>query len=91
MSDKLVAGLVTAAVVGPICSVCILGPTFIFSWVSGLFAGLSPVVATGLAFIAVILAYGLLTRRKQYRRKQYSGSPICRESDLPLGDGQADR
>ncbi len=86
MSDKLVAGLVTAAAVGPICAVCILGPTFIFSWVSGFFAGLSPVVATGLAIIAVILAYGLLTRRK--RR---SGSPSCREGDLPLGGGQADR
>ena len=67
MRDKLVAGLVTAAAVGPICAVCILGPTFVFSWVSGLFSGLSPVAATGLAIIAVILAYGLL-RRRQARR-----------------------
>ncbi len=64
MSDKIVAGLVTAAAVGPICAVCILGPTFVFSWVSGFFAGLSPVVATGLAIIAAILVYGLLRWRR---------------------------
>ena len=67
MSDKLVAGLVTAAAVGPICAVCILGPTFVFSWVSGIFSGLGPVVATGLAIIAVILTYGLLRRRRARR------------------------
>ena len=67
MSDKLVAGLAAAAAVGPICAVCILGPTFVFSWVSGFFSGLSPVLATGLAIIAVILAYGLLQRRKARR------------------------
>ncbi len=67
MSDKLVAGLVTAAAVGPICAVCILGPTFAFSWVSGLFAGLSPVGAAGVAIFVPILGYGLLKRRKARR------------------------
>ena len=68
MSDKLVAGLVTAAVVGPICSLCILGPMFIFSWATGWFAGLSPVVAGGLAIMAAIGAYGFAKRRKLARQ-----------------------
>ncbi len=67
MSDKLVAGLATAAAVGPVCAVCILGPTAAFSWISALLAGLSPVGAAGLAVIAASLGYGLLRRRKARR------------------------
>lgn len=77
MSDKLVTGLVTAAAVGPICAVCFLGPTFVFSWVSGFFAGLSPVIATGLAIIAVILVYGLLRRRKAGTTDGRPGATPC--------------
>ena len=67
MSDKPVAMLVTAAIVAPICALCVLGPAFLFSWVAGLFGGLGPVTATGLAIVAAILVYGLAKRRKERR------------------------
>ena len=55
MSDKPVAMLVTAAVVAPICALCVVGPAFLFSWLGGLVGGLDPVVATGLAIVGAIL------------------------------------
>ena len=75
MSDKLVAGLVTAAVVGPLCSLCILGPTFIFSWATGWLAGLGQVVAGGLAIMAAILVYGLNKRRRLGRQDASADQP----------------
>ena len=65
MSDKPVAMLVAAAVVAPICALCVLGPAFLFSWVAGLVGGLGPVTATGLAIVAAILVYGFAKRRKE--------------------------
>ena len=67
MNDKPVTMLVTAAVVAPICAVCILGPAFLGSAVAGVFAwfgGFDPVTALGLAVIGAILAYGFFCRRR---------------------------
>lgn len=68
MNDKLVAGLVTAVVIAPICAVCILGLAFLGSMFAGAFgwiAGLSSVATAGLAIVGAILVYGLLKRRKE--------------------------
>ena len=65
MDDKPIALLVTAAVVAPICALCILGPAVLGSAVAGAFAwfgGFDPVAATGLAVIFAILAYGFFRR-----------------------------
>lgn len=86
MKDTWVAFLVTSAVVAPICSVCVLGPTFLFSWLGGWFSGLSPLMTTGLSIIAAILVYGFLKRRQ---------ARICpginRENASPFARIDADR
>ncbi len=67
MSDKLLAGIVAAAVISPICAVCILGPAAIGSLVAGTFGwigGFGP-----LATIALMIATGALIYR-HYLRKQ---------------------
>ncbi len=67
MSDKPIAGLVTAAVVAPICVLCVLGPALLGSalaWLTGWFSGFSAVATTTLAIAAAILAYGYFQRRK---------------------------
>ena len=70
MDDKPIAMLVTAAVVAPICVLCILGPAILGSAVGGVFAwfaGFDPVVALGLAVIGAILAYGYNRGRRDRR------------------------
>lgn len=63
MSDKPVAMLVTAAIIAPICSICILGPVVVFSWAGGLFSGLDPVLTTVVAIVVATLAMALFKRR----------------------------
>ncbi len=70
MGDKPIAMLVAAAVVAPICALCILGPVVLGSAVAGVFAwfgGFDPVAALGLAVIGAILAYGFFRRRRDPR------------------------
>ena len=70
MSEKLVAGLVTAAVVAPLCAVCILGPAVlasIFAGITGWLGGFDPVVTTGLVLAAGIAVYGIVRRRRAQR------------------------
>ena len=65
MDDKPIALLVTAAVVAPICALCILGPAILGSavgWVSAWFGSFDPVAALGLAVIGAILEYGFFYR-----------------------------
>ncbi len=67
MNDKPIAMLVTAAVVAPICALCILGPVVFGSAVAGVFswfAGFDPVAVLALAVIGAILAYGFFSRRR---------------------------
>ncbi len=71
MNDKPIAMLVTAAVVAPICALCILGPAVLGSAVAGAFAwfaGFDPVAVLALAVIGAILAYGFFRRRRDPRR-----------------------
>ncbi len=70
MNDKPIAILVTAAVVAPICALCILGPAVLGSAVAGVFAwfaGFDPVAVLALAVIGAILAYGFFSRRRNHR------------------------
>ncbi len=67
MSDKPIAGLVIAAVVAPLCVLCVLGPVILASGVAGAWgwlSGLGPVAVLGLVVLVAALAYGLLRRRK---------------------------
>ncbi len=68
MDDKPIAMLVAAAVVAPLCALCILGPVVLGSAVAGVFAwfgGFDPVAALGLAVIGAILAYAVVKRIKK--------------------------
>ncbi len=70
MADKPIAMLVAAAVVAPICALCILGPVVLGSAMAGMFAwfgGFDPVAALGLAVVGAILAYGFFRRRRDRR------------------------
>jgi len=69
MGEKLVAGIVTAAAIAPVCAVCILGPAAIGSLFAGAFGwlgGFGP-----LATIAFMIAAGagILVARDFSRRK----------------------
>lgn len=75
MSDKPIGMLVTAFVIAPICSVCVLGPAFLFSWLGGLFVGINPVLATALAIVAAIVVFGLVKRRKAHGEKRRLHAP----------------
>lgn len=65
MSDKPAAYLVTTAVVAPICSLCILGPLFIFPWLGRLFGSIDPLIATGATIFAMLVAYRFFKRRRE--------------------------
>ncbi len=67
MSDKPIAGLVIAAVVAPLCVLCVLGPVILASGVAGAWgwlSGLGPAVILVFVVLFAALAYGLLRRRK---------------------------
>jgi hypothetical protein len=70
VGEKLIAGLVAAAVVAPVCAVCILGPAVlasIFAGITGWLGGFDPVVTTGLVLVAGIAVYGIVRRRRAQR------------------------
>ncbi len=67
MSDKLMAGLVAAAAVAPICAVCVLGPAAVgsmFVGVLGWLGGAGPVLTIGLMAVGGALVYRTARRRK---------------------------
>ncbi len=81
MSEKLLAGLVTAVAVGPICVLCILGPAFFGSLLAGAlgwFGWLDPMLATGVMIIGAIVVFGLARKwnaRARHSRSSVSGEP----------------
>ena len=67
MSDKLMAGLVTAVVIAPVCVACALGPAVLASFFGGMFgwmAGLDPIPVIGLTIIAGIAVHSLVRRKR---------------------------
>jgi hypothetical protein len=70
MSDKPIAGLVTAVAIAPLLVVCCLGPAVVASALAGIaawFSGANAVTVTGLAILAAMLAYGSVRWRKARR------------------------
>jgi hypothetical protein len=68
MSEKLAVGLLTAAIVLPLCAVCILGPVIvgsIFAGIAGWLGGFGPVAVTGLSLVTGIAVYAAVRRRKE--------------------------
>jgi hypothetical protein len=67
MSEKLVAGIVTAVAITPICAVCILGPAAIGLLFAGAFGWLGGF--NSLATLALMIAAGALVYRHFLRRR----------------------
>ncbi|RCK45988.1 hypothetical protein TH25_17340 [Thalassospira profundimaris] len=67
MNEKLLAGLVAALAIAPLCAVCILGPAVIASIFTGIAAGLGGfdvVVTVGLALVAGVAAVAIVRNRR---------------------------
>ncbi len=78
MSEKLLAGLTTAAVIAPLCALCVLGPAVLGSLLAGAFGwfgGLGPGVTVGGAIIAAILIYRLVRRSKRRTDQHREAAP----------------
>ena len=69
MSEKFVAGIVTAAAIAPICAVCILGPAVIGSLFAGAFGWLGDFGPLGTIALMIAAAAGVLVTRHFYRRR----------------------
>ena len=79
MAEKLLAGVVAAVAVVPICAVCILGPAVIGSMFAALFAwsgGLGPVLATTLAIGVGIVTLGVFRRRSVRAGQRAPGGSV---------------
>ena len=78
MSEKLLFGLTTAALIAPLCAVCVLGPAVLGSLLAGAFGwlgGLSPGVTVGGAIIAATLIYRLVRRSKRRTDQRGEAAP----------------
>lgn len=70
MNEKLLAGLVAAVAIAPLCAVCILGPAVIVSLFTGIaawFSGFDAVVTAGLALVAGIAVLAIVRKRRSLR------------------------
>lgn len=100
MSDKFVAGIVTVAVISPICSVCILGPAAIgslFAGALGWLGGFGQLTTLALMAAAGGLVYRHFLRRGVREQTIHgetseSGSlaRITNVGRSPVPDGQRD-
>ena len=71
--EKLVAGFVTAAVISPICALCILGPAAIGSLLAGTLGwlgGFGPLATMALMVAAGALVYRHFLRKRMRRRSE---------------------
>ena len=59
MGQKTIAFLVAAAVVAPVCAVCILGPIFLGSAIAGIAGWFSGLNTLGTAGLAIFVGGGL--------------------------------
>ena len=79
--DKLVAGLVTFAVVLPICAVCVLGPAAIGAMLIGVVAWLGG--AGGVFTISLTIVAGLLIYRTMRRSRARPDDPAPGSASEP--------
>lgn len=67
MSEKLLAGLVAAVAIAPLCAVCVLGPAVIASIFTGIAAwlgGFDVIVASGLVLGAGVAVFAVFRKRR---------------------------
>ena len=88
MNDKLAAGLLTAAVIAPICAFCVLGPAVAGSLLIGglgWLGGLGPPATVGLMILGGILVFTVVRRKKGRERRDAEGREHfpARPSALP--------
>ncbi len=69
MGEKLVAGIVTAAAIAPICAVCILGPAAIGALFAGAFGWLGDFGPLGTLALMIAAGAGVLVYRDFLRRR----------------------
>lgn len=70
MSEKIAAYLGTVLIVGPLCSVCILGPAVVGSFVAGGFGWLGGVSLVQIAAFGVVGALAALAVATSMRRRR---------------------
>lgn len=71
MNDKLVAGVVTAAAITPICAVCVLGPAAIGALFAVAFGWIGDIGPLGIGLLMVIAAgtaHAIYLRRMKRRQ-----------------------
>lgn len=81
MNDKLVAGVVTAAAITPICAVCVLGPAAIGALFAGAFGWIGDIGPLGIGLLMVIAAgtgHAIYLRRMKRRQTE------CGCEDAPI-------
>lgn len=67
MDDKLLAGLGTAAVIAPLCAVCVLGPAAIAAMFTGVAGWLGGFDAAGLVLVVGIVVFAMARKRNAQR------------------------
>ena len=94
MSDKFVAGLVTAVAIAPICALCLLGPAVAVSLIGGAagwLGGAGPVLSIGIMLAMAALVWRTL-RRRELRRELRSrgGAELSSHPATPVPARQQD-
>ena len=77
MGEKLAVGIVSAAVISPICAVCILGPAAIgslFAGAVGWLGGFGPLATVALMIAAGAFVYRNMLHRKTRAPPDHAGS-----------------
>lgn len=67
MGEKLIAGMLAATVIAPLCAMCVLGPGFVaaaVAWLTGTLGGFSTMTSVAVAIIAGMVLYGLVRWRR---------------------------
>ncbi len=81
MGEKLAAVIVGAAVISPICAVCILGPAAIgslFAGAVGWIGGFGPLATVALMIAAGVLVYRDILRRRRRAPPDREASAVVR-------------
>lgn len=81
MSEKLKAGVITAFVIAPICSICILGPAVIGSFFGGLtvgFGGFDPFITFGLV-MAVAVVFHIIKKKRSHMASKGAATPVSNQ------------
>ena len=81
INDKVVAGVVTAAAITPICAVCVLGPAAVGAMFAGAFGWIGEIGPLGIG-LAMAIAAG--TIHTIYLRRLKRRQTVCGCEDAPI-------